>query len=514
MLKRIMSTLAVVVTGALALSGCASGGGAGSSDQPVAGGDITIARSADVVSLLPTAVGDNPSIWTQELIYDTLLVAKPDGSDVEPSLAESYKVSDDQLTWTLKLRDGVKFSDGTPLKASDAKWSLERASQPDAQYASFNKAISTIDAPDDTTLVIHLTQPWAPFAADLALFANSILPANYGGKTEEEFAQNPIGTGPFKFDSWEKGQYIKLAKNDQYWKTERPYLDSVTFTTVNDSSTRLTQVKSGEIDVAETPAFSAVESAKTAGDLQVGNWDSSRVDFLTMNHDYAPLSDVHVRRAISYAIDRESIVNSVLYGNGTPGTTFLSPAIWGHDDSQAREEYDMGKAKDELAQSGYANGFDVEILTESGDDNHKAVAQIIQESLKQLGINVSIKTTDPTTIEDQELAGNFQLGFVYRTTDIIDPDQMIRKADSRRADHALYSNYSNDQIKSLVDEAAALPTQDERKPLYAQVQQIATDDAFVATLYYTPSIAIMSDRVHGFGTTMTGNYTLADTWIG
>ena len=413
----------------------------------------------------------------------------------------------------MHLRDGVKFSDGTPMTSKDVKWSLERASQPDAQYESYNEPIQSIDTPDEETVVINLKQAWAPFGATLALFSNAIVPADYGGKSEDEFAKNPVGTGPFKLDSWTKGQAIKLVKNDNYWQKGKPYLNSVTFTTVNDATTRLTQVKSGEIDVDEAPAYSSLAAIKNAGgNLQVGSWKSGHTDYLTMNHNYGPLSDVHVRRAISYAIDRNAIVKTVLYGYGEAATSYMPTNIWSHID--AGEKYDMDKAKSELAQSDkYSKGFDVELITESGNDDHKAVAQIIQESLTKLNINVSIKTTDPTTIEDTENSGKFQLGFVYRTPDVIDPDQFIRYSDGRRTSHALYSNYMNDKLSQMYEDGAAQGTKADREKIYSEIQKIATADAFVATLYYSPSTAIMSSKVHGYSTGSVGEYSMTDTWV-
>jgi peptide/nickel transport system substrate-binding protein len=514
--KSIAMTLAAVAAAAvMTLSACAGAatGTSESNGKPQAGGDITIARSADVVSLLPTAVGDNPSIWTQELLYEPLLKPKPDGSGVQPWLAKSYTVSKDLKTWTLKLQQGVKFSDGSTMTSKDVKWSLERASQKDAQYESYNEPISAIAIPDDSTVVITLKQAWAPFAATLALFSNAIIPANYGGKSADQFNKRPVGTGPFTLGSWVKGQYIKLLKNKHYWQKGKPYLNSVTFTTVNDATTRLTQVKSGEIDVDEAPAYSSMAAIKSAGgDLKVGDWKSGHTDYLTMNNTYGPLKDVHVRRAISYAIDRKAIVSNVLYGYGEAATSYMPTNIWSHID--AGEKYDMAKAKKELAQSGkYAKGFSVELLTESGNDDHKAVAQIIQASLKKLNIDVTIKTTDPTTIEDTESSGEFQMGFVYRTPDVIDPDQFIRYSDGRRTSHALYSNYMNTALSPMYENGAAQASKADREKIYAQIQKIATNDAFVATLYYSPSTAILSSKVHGYSTGSVGEYSMADTWI-
>jgi peptide/nickel transport system substrate-binding protein len=499
------------------LSGC--GGGAGQSsgtagNTPQPGGDLVMVRAADSTSLLPTAVTDNVDIWVQENIFDTLLVPAKDGESVEPSLATSYEESRDHLSWTFHLRQGVKFSDGTPMTSKDVKWSLDTATNPQAPFGFINSAIKSVDAPDSQTVVVHTKQPWAPLPADVALFSNGIVPANYGGKSAKEFADHPIGTGPFKFDSWTKGQDLKLVKNPNYWQSGKPYLNSVTFRVVPSDNTRALQVQGGQVQINEFPAYSSVLSLKHSKTVKVGLFDSSRVDYLMMNNKRAPFNDVHVRRAISYAIDREAIIKDVLYGNGTVANSYLTPALWGHDANLKGISYDMAKAKQELAQSSVPNGFSTTISVESGDANKSAMAQIVQKSLSALNIKVAIQQADPSALNAARQNANFDMNFSYCTTDIVDPDEIIRfVADVNGGSHSLWSQYDNPQVHQMIDKAAQVSDQSQRKALYDKVQEQFDADQPGAPLYYSPSAYSFGSNVHGFTTLPTGNYTLADTWL-
>ncbi|MDT7572023.1 MAG: peptide/nickel transport system substrate-binding protein, partial [Actinomycetota bacterium] len=183
--------IAVVATIVLAACGSGDGdGGGGKSDSsaPVDGGDLTIARQADILSLDKTTTFDNSSIYVMEQIMEPLFMVSQDGTKVEPWLAKSYTMSDDKLTYTIKLRDDVKFSNGDPMTAKDVKFSIDEDTKTGADGWGFiNSAIDTIEATDDTTVTIKLKYAWAPLLADLSLFSNGIIPENYGGKTSEEF---------------------------------------------------------------------------------------------------------------------------------------------------------------------------------------------------------------------------------------------------------------------------------------------------------------------------------------
>lgn len=501
------------------LTACGGSSSSSSSDtsSPVSGGDLVMVRDGDVTSLLPTAVTANLDIWVQELIYEPLLLPKADGSGVEPAIADKYSQSKDKLTWTFHIRDGVTFSNGDAITSKDVKFSLEQASKSDAPFSFTNSSIKSIETLSDDTVVIKTTQPWSPLPSDLAIFSNAIVPYNYGGKTAEEFAKNPIGSGPFKFSSWKKGQEIKLVKNDKYRVKGKPYLDSVTFRVVNDDNTRALQLEGGQAQINEFPTYSSIETLKKSSKVKVKAFTSSRVDYLTFNTTRAPFTDVHFRRAISYAIDREALNKTVLYGNGQAAGAYLTPALWAHaknSDIDGLISFDMSKAKEELAKSKYADGAKVELMISSGSSDQSSMAQIIQESLAKLGITVTIKQLDSSAFTQAKKNANFDMAFSYCTTDIVDPDEIIRfVADYNGGVNAMYSQYNNKQISELADKAASVSDQDQRQKYYTQIQQIWNDESPSAALFYSPAMYSWTTNVHGFQVYTTGNYDLVNTWL-
>lgn len=497
----------------LTLTACGGGGSSSGSGEPQAGGDLVIARADETQSLLPTGPFDNASIWTMEEIYDTLLVPTSDGKGVEASLATSWKQSADKLSWTFKLRKGVEFSNGKPLTSADVKFSLEQGMKPDANVSFINQVIKSIATPDDDTVVITTKQPWAPLPADLAMFGNSIVPKDYGGKTAAEFDKKPIGTGPFMLSSWVKGESIKLVKNPHYWQSGKPYLDSVTFTVVADANTRATQVQSGQADVDEFPAYSSL-SALDAGSTKVGTFESSRVDYFIMNTKRKPFDDRNVRLAIAQAIDRDALIKTVQFGHGEAAKGYMSPALWAYDDSIEPPAYDLDTAKATLAKSSVPNGFTTTLTVGSGDADEIAAAQLIQASLKKLGITVKLQTLDPSAVSDAKHAGNYDMGFTYQTTDIVDPDEIIRFAGlDNGGSNTLYTFYKDAELEKLADKADTLSDQAARKKIYSQIQEAINEATPYVALYYSPSVYAYSAKVHDFHPYPTGNYNLVDTWV-
>jgi peptide/nickel transport system substrate-binding protein len=505
--RRFQLATALVAAAAIALSGCAAGEqapSAGGGDGPREGGDLILARANEPTSLVPTTPGDNASIFTLESLYNTLVKPNKDGITADPDLATDWEQSDDQLTWTFNLREGVKFSDGSPLTSKDVKWSIETASTT-GPNKSLNEQIASIETPDDATVVITTKIPWAPLLADLALYANSIVPAEYGGKSAEEFEESPIGSGPFMLDTWDRGQQIKLVKNPNYWEEGLPYLDSVTFTVVPAAETRALQLSGGQIQVNEAPSSSSLDQLKQTDGVEVGEYAWSGSRFFTMNTQKAPFDDVHVRLAIAHAIDKQAIIDNVLFGNGTVATSSLNYTLFGFDDSLKGVQYDMADAKAELAKSKAPDGFDAEILVQSGNDDLTAIAQIIQASVAELGINLTIVNADPTAASEMRDVGNFDTGFALYSSDIMDPDEVVRyRQDSQLEDQ---------EIKDMIDQAASTIDSDERAELYSAVQTKLEKLQPYVPVYWFPNVYAFSDKVQGFEAYPTGHLTLSKTWI-
>jgi peptide/nickel transport system substrate-binding protein len=369
-------------SGSAGSSGAASASGAAVVPAGKSGGNLIIARAQDSVDFDKTMVFSNASIWVYVQIWDTLTIGSKDGRTVEPWLATSWTQSADKLTWTFKLRTDVKFSDGTPMTSADVKFSLDEASSTKGGWEFINSAIASITTPDPHTVVIKTKYQWAPLLADLACPSNGIVPNKYAGRAKKAFYTSPVGTGPFVWDTWNKGSKLTLKKNTNYWRPGLPYLDSVSWQVVPDDNTRNVMIQGSTAQINENPPFSTIEQLKSVSGAAVALFPSTRTDYILMNEKRPPYDDVHVRRAVSYAIDRVSLVKTVLFGNGTPANSLLMPTVPFYDKDTPGQTYDMTKAKAEMALSKVPKGFTTTFLAASGDSADAEIAQILQASLK------------------------------------------------------------------------------------------------------------------------------------
>jgi peptide/nickel transport system substrate-binding protein len=449
------TVLVLVVVGTAAGAPARVHHGSSSTDTPKRGGSITIARIEDSQSFDKTNVFQTESIWIAEQINEPLYLAANDGKTLRPWLATSYTASKDGKTYTFKLRPGVKFSNGAVMTSADVKFSIDDARAQKKGWGYLDAAIKSIDAPDPSTVVFHLKFPWAPFLADIGLFANGIVPKNFAGQTRTAFYKHPIGTGPFMWDKRVVGQSVSLKRNPFYWQKGKPYLDSVTWKFVTDENTRELQLRGGQIQVDEFPPFNSITKLQHTSGVTMSLFPSTRTDYLDMNEKYAPLADVHVRRAISYAIDRQAIVKSVLFGFGTPANSFLPPQVPFYSKASGGLQFNMAKAKAEMAKSKYPTGFKVSLLVGAGAQVEAAMGQIMQNQLKQLGIDVTFTQQDTSTEFQNIEKQNYQLGFSYWTMDIADPDELVSFAIDPKGGgaHSFYTDYNNPTVIGLSHQA-------------------------------------------------------------
>ncbi len=334
--------------------------------QQKRGGHLRIARQEDSQSFDKTNVFQNESIWLAQQINEGLYTVGPDGKTLKPWLATGYKVSKNGKKYTIKLRKGVRFSNGKAMTAADVKFSYRRRARAGQGWGYLDVGIKNIQAPNPSTVVFNLKYRWGPFLSITAFFANGIIPKNFAGQKRAEFYKHPIGTGPFMWDKRVVGQSVSFKRNPYYWQKGKPYLDRVTWTYVSDQNTRELQLRGGQIEVNEFPPFSSIKKLQNTTGVKMFLFPSTRTDYLLMNEAYAPLKDVHVRRAISYSIDRAGIARAILFGFGKPANSFMPPQVPYYDPKSPGIQYNPAKAKAELAKSKYKNGFTVEMLVGAG----------------------------------------------------------------------------------------------------------------------------------------------------
>jgi peptide/nickel transport system substrate-binding protein len=516
--KRLKLAALPLVAGAAVLVAAATAHSTTSKQQaatPKRGGSITIARIEDSQSFDKTTVFQNESIWIAEQMMEPLYTVTSNGKSVKPWLATGYKVSKDGKTYTFTLRKGVKFSNGNPMTSADVKFSIDDARKQAKGWGFLDTAIKSIAAPTPSTVVFHLKFKWAPFLADIALFANGIIPKNWNGEPRATFYKHPIGTGPFMWDSRTVGQSVTLKRNPFYWQKGKPYLDKVTWQFVSDENTRELQLRGGRIQVDEFPPFNSITKLKNTSGVTMSLFPSTRTDYLDMNESYPPLADRHVRRAISYAVDRQAIVKSVLFGYGKPANSFLPPQVPFYDKNAGGLQFNLAKAKAEMAKSKFPKGFKVTLLVGAGAQVENAMGQIMQNQFKQLGIDVSFKTEDTSTEFNDIGKRKYQLAFSYWTMDIADPDELVTFAvDPAGGASSFYTGYDNKTVVKLSHRAQRETNVAKRAALYAQLQRLAAGDAFLGFLYYSPFRYAYSSKLHNFFVYPLGNYHLEDVWLG
>ncbi len=493
---------------------CTGGGSNQTSGSPAPsgaqtrGGDLRMANISDVVTLDATKAFDNESIYASEAMYETLVTSTPDGQHVEPWLASSWDTSSDNMSLTFHLRPGLKFSNGQVVTAADSKFAIDQCRSPQSGWSFLDAAIASVEAPDASTVVVTTKEPWAPLLADLSVFCNGVVPSNYGGAPKRDFYQHPIGTGPFMFGTWKKGESLQLVRNPNYWQQGKPYLDSVTWTNVTNDNTRSVQLKGGQINIDQYPPFSQINDLKTSPGINVGVFDSTRVQYIWFNLLRAPYSDVHVRRAIALALDPSSFVKAITFEYGKIADSDLPPSLpYYHSIGAA---YNLTMARQELAQSSVPNGFSTTFMVGSGSQTESLLAQIVQQALKPLGINVQLQIIDPSAETDNLVNGKFDMGTIYLTSDIADPDEDVTATIVKGFG---IPGYHPANFVNLAHEADLTFDKTKRAQLYTEIQQIWAQDRPDVPLFYTPFVYAMSDAVQGFHVSPLGIYHLEDVWL-
>jgi peptide/nickel transport system substrate-binding protein len=359
------------------------------------GGTLIFGRGGDSITLDPSQVLDGESAKVCDAIYDTLVQYREDTTDIEPALAETWESSADGLTWTFYLRQGVQFHDGTPFDAGAVVFSLTR---PNALSGNFyQEFISRIIALDASTVQIQLKTPYAPFISTLAGTEVSIVSPAAVEHFGENFGNNPVGTGPFKFIQWDRNDKIVLAANEAHWAVKPP-LDRLIFRSIPDNSVRLLELQQGNLHAMEFPNPDEIPLIQGDPRLELLMQPSLNVGYLAMNMEKAPFDNLKVRLAINHAINKTQIVEHLYQGLGIPAKNPIPPTLWSYDDTIEDYAYDPVLAKQLLTEVGYPDGFETTLwalpVPRPYIPNGRALAEILQSELRNIGIEAKIVTYD------------------------------------------------------------------------------------------------------------------------
>jgi len=489
-----------------------SGGSAaatGGADRPVRGGTLTSSLGSDPSGL---DYAFNSDLFSKAIIancVEPLLTVDAQG---QPTglLATSWENPDDH-TYVFKLRPGVTFQDGAAFNADAVEYSMGRirANKASAQYQQL-VYIDTIEKPDQSTVKLTLSSPYAPLLYNLANNAGRVISPAIGEKYGNDKLKVDLtgeGTGPFKFVEWKTDDHVTLVRNERYWGrdasgTQLPYADKLIYRVIPDPNQALASLRSGEIDAYQLAVGTGsappqeIASIKADPTLSYRDRPAPAVFALFFNEAKQPFGRPELRQAISYAIDRAAINHAVFFDTALPLDAIFTPAIWTYDaDYHPYLKRDVARAKQLLAQAGRPNGFAFTLLTRNDAPNYQQGAELIKDQLKDAGIDVTIQLLENPALNAALRAGEHQVGLSAYAPGL-DPDSWVYPYFSTRGALNSYTHYNNPDVDRLLELGRATLDPAARKPLYQQVQKLIVDDAAFCVLFNNTVAALSRANVH------------------
>ncbi|MBW4082530.1 ABC transporter substrate-binding protein [Paenibacillus sp. S150] len=483
-------------------------------EEPAAGGTFVYGRPASVTSFdLHNQITSN-NAFAIDKVFESLVAFDSDGEIVD-WLAGSHTISEDGLTYTFVLRDGLKFSDGTDVAAEDAVFSLERHLKVGGPLA-VSAQVDTIKAQDNKTLVITLKEPYTPFISELSNFSNGIIPNNFGGVAEEEFFKKPVGTGPFVVEQWDPAGDLTFTKNTNYWQEGKPSIDKLVYKLIEDDSQAINQLKAGEVNAIESLALQNADELKNGADTAVvtnGSWVTEQLFFNTLDEHF---SDVHVRRALALAIDREGLTKALTFGYAQPASSLLPATIpYNANDTIKALNFDAAAAKEELSKSAFPDGFSTKLLVASGNSTRAQEAQIIQAAGQAIGIKIEIESVELATFRERFFAYDFAAMLNSGQADSPEANSIIAfQTDPEGFSKSYWTHYTNDEVTRLLVEGQKTADGADRAAIYSKLLQTLADEVPYIPLYYPDILIGARSSVEGLVVLPNGSVRFEDVRIG
>jgi peptide/nickel transport system substrate-binding protein len=443
---------------------------------------------------------DNNSEHVFAQILEPLYKTNEKG-EVEPWLATKATPSDNFKTWTLQLRKGVEFSDGKPMSAEDVVYSLDQI-RTNVNWEAMFTPITSVEAKGSDEVVIKCDKPFPTIETNLSLPFAAVVPKNLGGESAKQFGNSPIGTGPFQLSKWVHGTALTLVANPHYWKPKEPVLEELTFETVESDNSRALQLRSGQLDIIATPPLSQVGSLENTPNIHLGKFGLSYPDYLMFNVRSGLFADPKMREAADLVVDRNGIVEAALSGVGAAGGSWFAPSLRFHDASIKAPPKNVAKAKALVAEAeGSGESSQVSLKVANGEEYARLAAQIIQESLGEIGLTVSIETFDEASLLEQVSGGEFEATLFGLTSDIVEPSEVTAFYVGLEG---FWTGADTTRISQLLEEANAEPNTQKRQQRYYEIQQIVAEQKELLPLDYRYWIWGMQNDVSGFELSPTG----------
>lgn len=499
----------------LVLSACSSGstipeGEENGATAAESSGDgengVIYASTTDAVGLSPTLTNDSVSSSVISQVYENLFERNPETMEIEPKLAESYETPD-ELTWVIKLKEGIKFQDSTPFNAEAVKYSFDKLIDPAtaAPRASLLEPVDNITVIDETTVEIKTKYPYGPMLAALSHSNAAIISPTADQK--QDLMQEPVGTGPFKFVSWSQGDEVVLEKNEDYWGGS-PELDKVTFKVVPEVSTAISMLQTGEVNFLDKLPAEQISRIESLKNVDVTKAEGTPVYWLSANHSTERGQNPEFREAIAKAVDRDAFVEK-LNGLGTRNDSVLGPQLFGYDESaaEAGTSYDLEGAKKIVEENGF--GDEPIKLLAANRDTHILMAEIVQAQLTEAGFDVQIETMEWATFLDTARAGGYDLTFLSWSNVTGDGSELLYP--NFHSDNVGVSNmgqYSNPEFDKLVEASRTTVDQEERKKYLAEANQLLLDENAAVVMYHGVVTSATEKSVKGLKMDPNGQWSL------
>lgn len=519
MKKRLLRILATVLamTSILALVACGgtnNGGSSNSGNSDAGSGDgaatsykdtLIWAQGADVTSLDPHQGKETPAVEVTCQIFDTLVVVNPETNEIEPQIAESWEQVD-ELTYVFKIRQGIKFHDGSDLTAEDVKFSLDRAIN-SAAVSYIVDFIDTVTVDDEYTVTVKTKAPYAPALRNLAIPFAAIVPKAVVEADEAAFILNPVGSGPYQFVEWKQNDHVTLKAFDDYY-AGKPATENLIMRVIPETSQRSIALETGEIDLAYDMAVNDVAKLKDSTELTVYEIPSLTCWYISMNMNKEPFNNPLVREALSYAIDRQLIIDTINAGSGQPADAIIAPGVFGYYSTGVRE-YDPEKAKELLAEAGYPDGFETSLWV---NDNQSRIemCQAIQNMFQQIGVECAVEVLEFGSYISRTTNGEHDMAYFGWTTSSADADYSYYSLEHSTQQGAAgnRSFIADPEVDALIEEARTNSDEATRTELYKELAIKLDEINNNIPVFYSSINVGASQKVEGFVMDANGYHNL------
>ncbi len=484
---------------------------------------LTIGRTNNSIGLDPAVVTDEESFRVTVNVYNNLVCYSEDGMNIEPSLAESWTVSEDGLIWHFNIRKNVLFHDGTKLDADAIVFNFNRwmdSSNPyhaghfiywNMNFGGIPGIIESVRSLSNDTVEIVLHKPYAPFLSTLAIPAYGIASPDAIMKYNEDLKFKPVGTGPFIFKSWDDNGDIVLERNNNYWD-EKAKVDQLVFKTISDPDERIKLMRSGEILIADNLTTNEMANIKETDDIVLVNRSYFNIGYLAMNMNNENLKIKNVRKAIACLIDQNEMIKTAYETSARAANTFVPPVLWGYNETIKSTPQNPEKAIELLKSVNKGNGIDLKLLVMEEARTYfpkpQALAKYLKKALSVANIHVIVEILPWEEVLKRGHNGDYDMILAGWNGDVADPDNFLytffSSENIKEGVISNYSYYNNSKVDSLLVLARQATDKSFRNSLYREIQQMISDDTPAIPLAHTIPTLGLSKRVTGYTTNISG----------